>query len=176
MQQRAGAVHDGGAHPAGRPRHHRHQMISHDATCCCPAALLPRYGADRPFHRVIASSRHRANASSPQRSRRRVQRPLYTRFTNKFGASISETAMRPHPTATARSSRSARPRSGASCRCAARRVRPHCRLRNRGTDPLSESGVERVGGCAKRQCDRALAARASVGAPSVGVPPTARAG
>jgi len=34
--------------------------------------------------------------------------------------------------------------------------RSHCRFRNRGTDFLSESGITRVSGSAKRQCDRAL--------------------
>jgi hypothetical protein len=36
------------------------------------------------------------------------------------------------------------------------RVRLHRRFRNRGTEALSESGMERLNGRTKRQCDRAL--------------------
>ena len=41
------------------------------------------------------------------------------------------------------------------------RVRSHRRLRNRGTDSLSESGMKRMRGGAMRQCDRALSAPSS---------------
>jgi hypothetical protein len=37
------------------------------------------------------------------------------------------------------------------------RVRSHCRFRNRGTEYVSESGVKRMNGSRKRQCERALA-------------------
>jgi hypothetical protein len=43
----------------------------------------------------------------------------------------------------------------------ATRVRSHCRFRNRGTDYLSESGIEWMSGSTKRQCDRALGATPS---------------
>ena len=36
------------------------------------------------------------------------------------------------------------------------RVRSHCRFINRGTDPLSKSGIKWMSGSTKRQCDRAL--------------------
>ena len=38
-----------------------------------------------------------------------------------------------------------------------RRVRSHCRFRNRGTEYVSEFGIKWLSGGAKRQCDRALA-------------------
>ena len=36
------------------------------------------------------------------------------------------------------------------------KVRSHCRFRNRGTKYVSESGMKRMSGGTKRQCDRAL--------------------
>jgi hypothetical protein len=40
-----------------------------------------------------------------------------------------------------------------------RRVRSHCRCRNRGTEYVSESGVKWFSGSTERQCDRALGRR-----------------
>ena len=37
------------------------------------------------------------------------------------------------------------------------RGRSHCRFRNRGIEYVSESGMKRMNGSTKRQCDRALA-------------------
>jgi hypothetical protein len=41
-----------------------------------------------------------------------------------------------------------------------RRVRSHCRFRNRGTEDVSKSGTKRMGGGTTRQCGRALLHRA----------------
>jgi hypothetical protein len=41
------------------------------------------------------------------------------------------------------------------------RVRSHCRFRSRGTDCVSESGMKRMSGGAKRRCDRARSRPAS---------------
>ena len=42
-----------------------------------------------------------------------------------------------------------------------------CRVRSRGTDPLSESGVTWMSGSTKRQCDRALAPGVAAGVAAV---------
>jgi hypothetical protein len=43
------------------------------------------------------------------------------------------------------------------------RVRSHCRFRNSGAGYVSESGMKRTSGGAKRQCDRALCSPSSPG-------------
>jgi hypothetical protein len=47
-------------------------------------------------------------------------------------------------------------------------VRSHCRFRNTGTEYVSESGVRRMSGSTKRQCNRALAPPARAAASSAG--------
>jgi hypothetical protein len=49
------------------------------------------------------------------------------------------------------------------------RVRSHRRFRNRGTEYVSESGIEWMSGGTKRQCDRALVGEPASPRPPAGV-------
>jgi hypothetical protein len=80
--------------------------------------------------------------------------PLYTRFPIKFSSCFSKVTIGYHPSRRPRG-RGPRGHSGGAEAGSGRRVRSHCRFRNRGTEYVSESGMERMSGGARPSPQRA---------------------
>jgi hypothetical protein len=92
--------------------------------------------------------------------------PLYTIFSTRIGASISEVTMRPNARTPGRPLRAllrrtdhgpaGRGRAAGGCRRQAYRARSQCRFRNSRPEYVSKSGIKWLSGSTKRECDRAL--------------------
>jgi hypothetical protein len=111
----------------------------------CDRALLktPPPPLQRSQRCERALARH--GPASPEYAKLRKAHPFcYALLSGTLGAQVTPASL-----ATARSPCDGRNGSR-------RRVRSHCRFRNRGTEYVREYGMKRMNGGTKRQCDRAL--------------------
>jgi hypothetical protein len=141
-----------------------------------PGRPLRRRARAAPEARRRTLGARAARTPTPARSARgsvalsrcTAARPVHTRFANILGASISEATMRPNPRSrsTRRSARTATSSGRPLAWCAAFRARSHCRFRDRGTEYVSEHGMEWMRGSTKRRRDRALAEQRPVPPPA----------